>query len=285
MLAYGLTDPLSRSTTAVRRAAAGRFIALHAVPARKCAVTPNAIDLAEYTADPARREATRIEFSASSRFTWLAPGRLTPTKDYPDLPRAFAKLCSSQPDAELWIAGQGTDGQLSALEAFAAALHLLCGRECLWCLPRPWRWKCRSSRPRPQKSASSLPMPASWCRQKSPNGSPRRCARTGCRLLRHAPRGDAPRACASGRAFRATRVRRIGNLSIASSAAQIRFGSSHKKKAGAVRLWPSQSCFCGPAVRTETRPAERFFVPPSRKVRQTFRLPDGSTHRSGYPVL
>ena len=71
-------------------------------------------------------------------------------KDYPDLPKAFAKLRSSQPDAELWIAGQGTDGQLSALEALAAELHLLRGRDCLWCLPRPWRWKSRSSRPRPE---------------------------------------------------------------------------------------------------------------------------------------
>jgi glycosyltransferase involved in cell wall biosynthesis len=124
MLAYRLSDPLSRRTTAVSQAAADRFIALHAVPARKCAVIRNAIDLSECAADPARRSATRAALAAASCFVWLAAGRLTPAKDYPNLLRAFAKLRSSQPDAQLWIAGQGTRSQLSALQALAAELRL-----------------------------------------------------------------------------------------------------------------------------------------------------------------
>jgi len=124
MLAYRLTDPLSRRTTAVSQAAADRFIALHAVPARKCAVISNAIDVAEYTPDRARRAETRAALAAGSRFTWLAAGRLMPAKDYPNLLRAFARLRSSLPHTQLWIAGHGTDGQLSALKALADELHL-----------------------------------------------------------------------------------------------------------------------------------------------------------------
>jgi glycosyltransferase involved in cell wall biosynthesis len=124
MLAYRLTDPLSRRTTAVSRAAADRFVALHAVSAHKCAVIPNAIDLAEYNPDAARREAIRAALAAGSRFIWLAAGRLSPAKDYPNLLRAFATLRSSQPDAQLWIAGQGTSRQLAVLQSLADELHL-----------------------------------------------------------------------------------------------------------------------------------------------------------------
>jgi glycosyltransferase involved in cell wall biosynthesis len=124
MCAYRCTDPLSRRTTAVSEAVAGRFIALRAVPARKCTVIANAIDLAGLSPDHTRRRDTRASFAAGSNFIWLAAGRLTPAKDYPNLLRAFAHLRGSQPQTQLWIAGEGSEAQLAGLEALAADLGL-----------------------------------------------------------------------------------------------------------------------------------------------------------------
>lgn len=126
MFAYRLSDPLSRRTTAVSQKAADRFIALRAVPARKCTVISNAIDLAAWTPNAARRAQTRRALAANSDFIWLAAGRLAPSKDYPNLLRAFALLRASRSEphfkAQLWIAGQGTGAQLSALSSLAANL-------------------------------------------------------------------------------------------------------------------------------------------------------------------
>jgi glycosyltransferase involved in cell wall biosynthesis len=55
MAAYRLTDPLSHCTTAVSQAAASRFVRLKAVPAHKCSVMTNGIDIAEFTPSPERR--------------------------------------------------------------------------------------------------------------------------------------------------------------------------------------------------------------------------------------
>jgi glycosyltransferase involved in cell wall biosynthesis len=124
MWAYRLTDPLSLHTTTVSRAVADRFIALHAVRREKCSVIPNAIDTEEFTPDPARRTDARSTLAADSDFIWIAAGRLTPAKDYPNLLRAFARVRASQPRMQLWIAGQGTGAQLSALQALAAELAI-----------------------------------------------------------------------------------------------------------------------------------------------------------------
>jgi glycosyltransferase involved in cell wall biosynthesis len=124
MLTYRITDPLSHGTTAVSQAVAARFIALHAVPARKSTVVSNAIDLDAFTPDPTRRTQTRVEQAAGSDFIWLAAGRLAPAKDYPSLLRAFARLRVSHAKTQLWIAGQGSSAQLSALQTLAADLDL-----------------------------------------------------------------------------------------------------------------------------------------------------------------
>ena len=44
---------------------------------------------------------------AGSNFVWLAVGRLTPAKDYPNLLHAFAQVRSANPKTTLWIAGEG----------------------------------------------------------------------------------------------------------------------------------------------------------------------------------
>jgi len=109
MLAYRLTDPLSRLTTAVSAAAAGRFIKLRAVPARKCIVLANGIDITQFTSDPGRRARTRASMNAGDDFVWLAAGRIVPAKDYPNLLRAFAHVRAEIPGTMLCIAGESAD--------------------------------------------------------------------------------------------------------------------------------------------------------------------------------
>ncbi|MGA7343794.1 MAG: glycosyltransferase, partial [Terracidiphilus sp.] len=72
--------------------------------------------------DPVRRAKTRAALAANSDFIWLAAGRLALSKDYPNLLRAFAIVHASCPDARLWIAGQGTADESSALLSLAAEL-------------------------------------------------------------------------------------------------------------------------------------------------------------------
>jgi len=128
MLGYRLTDGLSRRTIAVSRTVAERFIALRAVPAGKCTVILNAIDIEVFTPDPTRRAGMRRALDANDDFIWLAGGRLAPAKDYPNLLRAFARVQAAWPETksatQLWIAGQGTGAQLSALQTLAAQLRL-----------------------------------------------------------------------------------------------------------------------------------------------------------------
>ncbi|MDR3736958.1 MAG: glycosyltransferase [Acidobacteriaceae bacterium] len=109
MLAYRLTDALAARTVAVSDAVAAAYMAAHAVPASKCAVIPNAIDAELFRANAARRMETRARLEAGDAFVWLAAGRATPAKDYPNLLAAFAAVAEAEPRAELWIAGEGTE--------------------------------------------------------------------------------------------------------------------------------------------------------------------------------
>jgi glycosyltransferase involved in cell wall biosynthesis len=111
MLAYRLTDGLSRRTTAVSQAAADRFVRLKAVPRRKCTVLTNGIDTAEFAPDRERRSSVRAEMGASQtgsrgEFIWLTAGRIVPAKDIPNLLRAFAMVRAVYRQAQLWIAGE-----------------------------------------------------------------------------------------------------------------------------------------------------------------------------------
>jgi len=112
MLAYRLTDGLSRRTVAVSQAAAERFVRLKAIPRRKCLVRANGIDTAEFAPDAARRAATRDAMGAGSGFVWLSAGRITPAKDFPNLLRAFQHARKEVPAAELWIAGAAADAKV-----------------------------------------------------------------------------------------------------------------------------------------------------------------------------
>ena len=95
MLAYRLTDFLSRRTVAVSQAAADRFTRLGAVPRRKCSVILNGIDVQEFAPNEESGARVRAEIGVSdareeAEFVWLAVGRLAPAKDYPNL---LQRLC------------------------------------------------------------------------------------------------------------------------------------------------------------------------------------------------
>jgi glycosyltransferase involved in cell wall biosynthesis len=74
MLAYRLTDGLSRQTTAVSQAAADRFVRLKAVPQRKCTVLTNGIDTAEFAPEADRRIRVRAEMGGQGWGIHLAHG-------------------------------------------------------------------------------------------------------------------------------------------------------------------------------------------------------------------
>jgi len=107
MLAYRLTDGLSRRTFAVSAAAAERYVRLKAIPARKSSVQPNGIDCAEFAPEPERRAQLRAQMGVQSEFVWLSAGRITAAKDFPSLLRAFAQVLREFPETLLWIAGDG----------------------------------------------------------------------------------------------------------------------------------------------------------------------------------
>lgn len=120
MIAYRITDGLCAQTTAVSRAVFERFVRLRAVRAENCTVVLNAIDLGEFKPDAARRKSLRESLSADEEFVWLAAGRITAAKDYPNLLRAFARVLNIEPNSFLWIAGQGSDGEIRLLRGIAS---------------------------------------------------------------------------------------------------------------------------------------------------------------------
>ena len=122
MMAYRLTDPLSRHTTAVSKAAADRYVRLKAVPARKSSVLANGIDTMEFAPSPERRARLRAEMGAGDEFIWLTAGRIAPAKDYPNMLTAFARVRAVVPSACLWVAGESLGAGFTAVQALAADL-------------------------------------------------------------------------------------------------------------------------------------------------------------------
>jgi len=140
MLAYRLTDPLSRRTIAVSAAAAWRFVALGAIPRRKCSVIPNGFDVADFIPHRERRDQLRTEMRAETgvqlaadddNFVWLAIGRVAPAKDYPNLVQAFAIVANQHRASRLLIAGDGRDRDLAELEAELRKLGIQDAARCI----------------------------------------------------------------------------------------------------------------------------------------------------------
>lgn len=131
MLAYRFTDRLSSLTTAVSEAVSHRFIQLKVTSAHKCTVVRNGIDAVEFAPSAERCAATRRAMGVDREFVWLASGRIVPSKDYPNLLRAFARVRADRKDAVLWIAGAEVSSSVAtAVRALADELEL--GAEIRW---------------------------------------------------------------------------------------------------------------------------------------------------------
>jgi glycosyltransferase involved in cell wall biosynthesis len=115
MLAYRLTNGLSRRTVAVSQAAADRFMRVGAVPRGRCAVILNGIDIHEFSPDEERRARARKNLISQPEFVWLASGRIVAAKDYPNLLRALVILRDTHSRTEVWIAGGWTDEAMEQL--------------------------------------------------------------------------------------------------------------------------------------------------------------------------
>jgi glycosyltransferase involved in cell wall biosynthesis len=120
MMAYRVTDSLSRHTTAISQAAADRFVRLKAMPRNKCIVLLNGIDTAEFASDAERRASTRAEVEVKAEFIWLAVGRIVPAKDYPNLIEAFRQVRAIVSNAQLWIAGEANTAGFGPMARLAA---------------------------------------------------------------------------------------------------------------------------------------------------------------------
>lgn len=121
-LAYRLTDPLSNLTTQVSEAGLERYVAIGATPASKIRFVPNGISTAEFRPDPAARQRLRDEMGSGSDFVWLAAGRLTEAKDYPNMLHAFTKVLATEKSSTLLIGGTGE--LLEPLKKLVADLSL-----------------------------------------------------------------------------------------------------------------------------------------------------------------
>ena len=122
MLAYRLTDGLSRRTAFVSRSAAERYAHLQAVPVRKCLIITNGINTEEFAPSSSRRARLRAQMGVREEFVWLAAGRIVPAKDFPNLLHAFARVRGEIPEARLWIAGEAAGAGSAAIQMQAAEL-------------------------------------------------------------------------------------------------------------------------------------------------------------------
>lgn len=123
-LAYRITDGLCIHTTAVSHAVAQRYAKIGAVPPGKCSVIHNGIDLSQFSHDAGERSRLREQFHAGDSFVWLAAGRITAAKDYPNLLRAFAVACAAEAQTQLWIAGGAQHDEDRELRTLAAQLGI-----------------------------------------------------------------------------------------------------------------------------------------------------------------
>jgi len=105
MLFYRLTDRLADLTTNCSEAAVQRYVDIKAAPAERIRYMPNGIDTDRFAPDPARRAAVRAELGLGDAFTFLAIGRMTEQKDWPNLLDAAAKAL--RPGDRLLVVGDG----------------------------------------------------------------------------------------------------------------------------------------------------------------------------------
>ncbi len=104
-LIYRLTRRAMDASTAVSEAVRTQMLRRRIATPATIQTLPNAIDLDALRIEPTQRLALRAEFAPEASFVWIAVGRITRAKDYPNLLRAFALVREQHPSATLWIVG------------------------------------------------------------------------------------------------------------------------------------------------------------------------------------
>lgn len=107
-LVYRLTDFLCDLTTQVSREGYDRFLKGKAVRPDRLRFVPNAVDIQRFAPNPHAGLRLREELGIErDTFLWLAVGRLEEPKDYPTLFKAFSRVLTEYPRAQLLVAGHG----------------------------------------------------------------------------------------------------------------------------------------------------------------------------------
>lgn len=108
MRLYRWTDPLCDLTTSVSEAATRCLIARGAVGVERSLTVYNGIDVRRYLFDPEARVAVRHDLGVTEdQKVFIAIGRLTAAKDYPNLLAAFSGVVREESNVVLWIVGAG----------------------------------------------------------------------------------------------------------------------------------------------------------------------------------
>lgn len=109
MLAYRLTDYLADITTNVSQEAVENYIKIKAAPKNKIKCVYNGIDTEKFKPDLEKRSLTRRKLCLDDRIIFLAVGRLTEAKDYPNMLNAFKKFLEIKKNSSyhLIIVGDG----------------------------------------------------------------------------------------------------------------------------------------------------------------------------------
>ncbi|MGI8992321.1 MAG: glycosyltransferase [Bryobacteraceae bacterium] len=123
-IAHGLTDRLSDLTTVICGPGIQSYVKRGAVRSGRITVIHNGVNTANYQPNPATRDRTRRDLDVDGLFVWLAVGRFTLAKAYPDMICAWTRLLARTGKLTvLLICGQGP------LEAEIRSLVRACGVE------------------------------------------------------------------------------------------------------------------------------------------------------------
>lgn len=104
---YRFTNFLSDLNTNVSQEAVDAFIAKKAVKKEQMIAMENGIDTSFFIKDKETANNIRSSLKLSEKYVFLAVGRLTTQKDYPNLLKAFSIVNKQKPNTCLWIAGIG----------------------------------------------------------------------------------------------------------------------------------------------------------------------------------
>jgi len=112
MLAYRFTDGLCDLTTNVSQEAVDKFIDYGVAPVNRIIAMHNGIDTARFSFKESCRACIRDKLGLTdSSVLFLAVGRLTAAKDYPNLLTAFSSISEKFPHVKLAIIGAGEEEQ------------------------------------------------------------------------------------------------------------------------------------------------------------------------------